>query len=310
MKKIIYTILLLVSTLVVAQQNDNDITLGIYIPEQAEGIPAYARSLLENKLGQIITENGVSDNIYNPRFIITSNITVLNKSIMGTAPTMVALNLDLTLYIGDGVVGNLFSSQSLQLKGIGTNETKAYMSALKRVNVRHPEIQSFISKGKTKIINYYNTNCGQMLKKARALESQNKYEEALVVLTNVPETSDCFNTIKSKIKPLYTKVINRDCSIKLNKARSIWAANQDIESANLAGEILATIAPSASCFGQVKTLYSKITTRVKDLGDRDWNYDLKVLEVQVNTIKAARDVGVAYGKNQPQHVSYNVRGWY
>ncbi len=309
-KRIIYMLLFLVSALTMAQENDNDIYLGVYIPEQAEGIPNYARRLLENKLGQIITENGVSDNVSNPRFIITSNITVLNKNITGTAPAMVALNLDLTLYIGDGLAGNLFSSKSIQLKGVGTNETKAYISALKRINSRNPSIQSFISKGKTRVIDYYNTNCKQIIKKAQALEVQNNFTQALIVLTNVPETSDCFNNVKSKIKPLYIKAINRDCNIKLNRARSVWAANQDIESANLAGEILSTIEPSSACFVQVKALHSKITKRVKDLGDRDWNYALKALEVEVNAIEAARAIGVAYGKNQPDHVSYNVRGWY
>ncbi|GAA3622383.1 hypothetical protein [Flavivirga jejuensis] len=310
MKKLIYNIMLLVSTLAVAQENNNGITLGAYIPAQAEGIPAYAHNMLKNKLAQVITQNGISDNVYNSRFVITPNITVLSKNITGTAPTMIALTLDLTLYIGDGVAGNLFSSQSISLKGVGTNENKAYMSALKKIKPKNPEIQSFISKGKEKIIDYYNTNCSIMIKKAQTLEAQNAFGEALILMTNVPEVSTCFNTIKSKIKPLYTKTINRDCKVKLNEASSIWAANQDIDAANLAGEILSSIEPSASCFGQVKTLYSKIATRVKELGDRDWKYDLKVLEVQANTLEAAREIAIVRAKNQPQHVSYNIRGWY
>ena len=309
MKKIIYIVMFLVSTGMVAQ-NDNGITLGAYIPAQTEGIPAYAQSMLKNKLGRIITENGISDDVYNSRFIITPNITVLSKNITGTAPTMVALTLDLTLYIGDGVAGNLFSSQSLLLKGVGTNETKAYMSALKMIKPKNSEVQSFISKGKQKIIDYYNANCGLMIKKAQALESQNEFEQALIVMTSVPEASTCFSTIKSKIKPLYIKTINRDCTIKLSEASAIWAANQDINAANDAAGLLATIEPSAACFGQVKTLYSKIAARVKELGDRDWNYALKVLEVQADTVKAARDVGIAYGENQPESMTYNVRGWY
>ncbi len=310
MKRSLYTLILLVTTFMVAQENNNGIMLGAYIPEQAEDIPSYAKSMLINKLGQIITQNGISDNVYNSRFIITPNITVLSKNITATAPPKVALNLDVTLYIGDGVAGNLFSSQSIQLKGVGTNETKAYMAALKQLKPKNPQIQNFILKGKQKIIDYYNTNCGLMLKKAQALESQNEYEQALIVMTNVPEASDCFNKVKAKIKSLYIKAINRDCIKKLNEANSIWAANQDIEAANLAGAILSTIDPNASCFGKVKALYSKIASRVKDLSDRDWNYDLKVLEVYGTAVKAARDVGVAYGKNQPQNVTYNIRGWY
>ncbi len=300
----------LVSLAMSGQENDNGITLGTYISEQSEGIPAHARNMLKDKLRLIIIKNGISDNIYNSRFIITPNITVLSKNITGTAPPMVVLNIDLTLYIGDGIAGNLFSSESITLKGVGTNENKAYMTALKRVNPKNPDIQRFISNGKQKIIEYYNNNCNLMVKKAQSLEAQNNFEEALFTLTSVPEASDCFNSVKSKIKPLYTKTINRDCKVKLNEASAIWAANQDIDAANSAGALLANIEPTSSCFTQVKSLYAKIATRVKDLGDRDWNYDLKVLEVQVNTIQAARDVGMAYGKNQPESMTYNVRGWY
>lgn len=310
MKKAIFTILFLSSLIIVAQENNNGITLGAFIPEQSESIPTHARNMLNNKLGRIITENGISDNVYNSRFIITPNITVLTKNITGTAPTMIVLNLDLTLYIGDGIAGNLFSSESIPLKGVGTNENKAYMSALKRINPNNPAIKRFISNGKQKIIDYYNQNCGLMIKKAQNLEAQNNFEEALFTLTNVPEVSDCFNKVKSKIKPLFTKTINRDCKVKLNEAKAIWSANQDIDAANAAGLLLSGIEPTASCFSEVKALYAKIAARVKDLSDRDWNYSLKELEVQADTIQAARDVGLAYGKNQPESVSYNIRGWY
>lgn len=310
MKTLICTLMILVSILSSAQENNNGITLGAYIPEQAESIPKYAEGLLKNKLKRIITENGISDNIYNPRFIITPNITVLNKNITGSAPPMIVLNIDLTLYIGDGIAGNLFSSESLQIKGVGTNENKAYIAALKKVNPKNLNIQQFISSGKQKIIDYYNSNCSLIVKKAKSLEAQNQFEDALITLTHVPESSTCFNTVKSKIKPLYTKTINRDCKIKLNEASAIWAANQDIDAANSAGALLASIEPTASCFSQVKSLYAKIAARVKDLGDRDWKYALKVLEVEANIIQAARDVGIAYGKNQPESVTYNLRGWY
>ncbi|MEW4923354.1 hypothetical protein [Algibacter sp. 2305UL17-15] len=310
MKKIIYCIMFLVSLTLLGQENDNGITLGAYIPEQSEGVPAHAKNMLKNKLERIITENGISDNVYNSRFIITPNITVLTKNITGTAPPMVVLNIDLTLYIGDGIAGNLFSSKSISLKGVGTNENKAYMAALKRVNPKNPDIKRFITNGKQKIIEFYNNNCGLMIKKAQTFEAQNNFEDALFTLASVPEASDCYDKVKSIIKPLYTKTIDRDCKVKLNEASAIWAANQDINAANEAGLLLSSIEPTASCFPQVKTLYAKIAARAKDLGDRNWNYALKVLEVKADTIQAARDVGMAYGKNQPESVTYNIRGWY
>ena len=57
-------------------------------------------------------------------------------------------------------------------------------------------------------------------------------------------------------------------------------------------------------------MFSKISSRVKDLSDRSWNYQLKVLDLKKRAINAARDIGVAYGRNQPQNITYNTRGWY
>ncbi|NOR28334.1 MAG: hypothetical protein GQ540_07385 [Lutibacter sp.] len=312
MKKIIFIALFFVTIVVVAQEkeNNNGILLGAHIPEQAEGIPSNAKSMFVNKLGQIITKNGISDDVNNSRFILVPNVTVLTKNITATAPPKVALNLEVTLYIGDGVAGNLFASESFQLKGVGNNETKAYMSALNRLSPGNSNVQKFISKGKQKIVTYYNENCTLLLKKSASLEAQSKFEEALEVLTKIPEVSTCFNKAKGKVKSLYKKVIDRDCKLKLNEASSIWAANQDIDAANEAGEILASIEPTSACFGQVKSLYSKISARVKELSDRSWRYKLKVLDLKKSEIKAARDIGVAYGNNQPNNVTYNTRGWF
>ncbi len=312
MKKVIYILLFLVVNSLLAQEktSNSGISLAAYVPRQVEGIPASAKRMLLNRLTQVITKNGISENVYNSRFILAPNVSVLSKDITPTAPPKTALNLNVTLYIGDGVSGTLFASESLELKGVGTNETKAYISAIKRLSPKNPQIIEFVAKGKEKIITYYNTNCTNILKKASALEAQNEFEEALVVLTNVPEASTCFTKVKSKIKVLYQKSIDRDCRQKLTEAKAIWAANQDINAANAAGALLSSIEPQGACYGQVKSLYAKIAARVKDVSDRDWNYQLKVLDLKKTYIKAARDVGVAYGKNQPQNVKYNVRGWY
>lgn len=292
--------------------NNDGINLGAYIPEQIETNPRYARSMLLNKLNQIITNNGISDNGYNSRFIITPNITVLSKNITATAPPKVALNLEVTFYIGDGIAGKLFSSEKVQIKGVGTNETKAYMAALRQIKPKNALIQNLIVKGKERIIEYYNNNCDLILKQTNTLASQNKYEEALATMVSIPEASTCFNKIESKINTLYINAINTGCARKLNEAKSIWAANQNLDAANKTGAILATIEPEATCFEEVKALYTNIAERIrtKELLDRDWIYTLKVLDVERTRIRAARDVGVAYANRHNHYVIYKVKHWY
>lgn len=306
--------MLLSSISLIAQKdiNNDGINLGAYIPEQIETIPSYARSMLQNKLNQIITNNGISDNGYNSRFIITPNITVLSKNITATAPPKVALNLEVTFYIGDGIAGKLFSSETVKIKGVGTNETKAYMAALRQIKPKNALIQNLIVKGKERIIEYYNNNCNLILKQVNTLASQNKFEEALATIVSIPEVSSCFNKIEDKINTLYIKAINTSCSRKLNEAKSIWAANQNLDAANKAGAILATIEPKATCFEDVKALYTNIAERVrtKELLDRDWGYKLRILDLKKTAIKAARDVGIAYASHYRHYVVYRVKHWY
>ena len=314
MKNIICYIFFLGSLSIVSQNtiNEDGISLEAYIPEQIETIPAYAKNLLKSKLNQIITKNGIGSGDYESRFIITPNVNVISKNITATAPPMVTLSLEITLYVGDGIEGKLFSSTSIELKGVGTNENKAYISAIKKIESNNPMFQNMLTKSKKRIIEYYNSNCSLITKKANALIAQNKYQEALSALSSVPEVSTCFNMIKNKINSVYIKAINIECTRKLNEASSIWAANQDLNAANDAGAILATIEPEATCFSKIKALYQNIAERVKakELLDRDWQYKLKELNVEKSRIQAARDIGVAYGLNQPRYYTYRIRNWY
>jgi len=62
-----------------------------------------------------------------------------------------------------------------------------------------------------------------------------------------------------------------------------------------------------------KEAYSDTAKRVKELDQREWNFMLKQQQDQVDlekaSIKAVRDIGVAYGTHQ-QPVTYNIRTWW
>lgn len=291
------------------------IILSAYVPDQTEGMPVAAMRSLENKLGQIASANGMGGNSVSSRFILTANVNVVSKDITPTAPPMHAYTLDVTFYIGDGIDGVKFSSYSVSLKGVGQNETKAYLSALKNLKTHDSQYQGFIDKGKTRIVEYYNSRCDFILKEAQSLVSRNEFDAAIYNLTNVPEVcAECYNKCMDAIGLIYQQQIDRDCQLKLAEANALWSANQDINAANSAGEILASIDPLAACYKGAMALNDKIYKRVNELDKREWNYRLKRQDDEVNirkaSIDAAKAIGVAYGKGQPSSVIYNVRGWW
>ncbi len=281
------------------------IALKAWVPQQIENMPGSARKMLANKLTQVVTKNGMAGSGWNQRFIITANITVLTKNLTTTAPPMTALSLGITFYIGDGFEGNIFASEYAEVKGVGTNETKAYMQALKGIKPTSPAMISFVDKGKAKIIEYFNSKCDFIIKEAQTLASQNEFEAAIYKLVSVPEVcSECYNKCMDAVAPIYQKQIDRECKMKLQEAQGIWNAAQDMVAAEQAGAILATIEPEASCFSQVKELSNKIAVRVKQIDDREWKYILKEQAQESERIRAIRDIGVAYGNGQPQNVTY------
>ena len=292
------------------------IVLNSYIAPQAEAIPSHAKRMLLNKLSQITSANGMGGSSLNPRFILTPNITVLTKDITPTAPPMHALTLEVTFYIGDGLDGKLFANSSMQVKGVGQNENKAYIAALKRLSPKNPALKDLIIEGKEKIIEFYNAQCDFFIKEAKTLVGQNKFEEAILKLTSVPDVcKECYDKCMDAVAPIYQKQIDRECNSKLAEAKNAWSAGQDAGAAKNASAHLAEIDPNASCFGDAKKLTSMIAARIKQLDQREWDFKLKQQQDDVNiqkaTIKAARDIGVAYGNNQPDvNVTYNTVGWW
>jgi len=290
------------------EKNDDKskLALAVWIPDQIEGMPIVAKKNLENKLTQMLIDNGFTNDAYNSRFILTANIAVMTKDITPTTPAMHAYTLNITFYIGDGVEGKSFSSFSTTIKGVGDNDTKAYMSALKNIKTTDPAYQSFIDKGKGKIIDYYNTQCDQIIKDARVLASTRQYDEAIWKITGVPSVcSNCWDKCMATLTPIYQQKIDYECQMKVAEATNIWNAGQSWDAAEQAGAILKTIDPKATCFNDAKSLSDRIATKIHDVDKREWNlvYE-KEVGVKKDLIDVYREIGVAWGKNQPQNVTY------
>ena len=156
MKKIITLLILTFAAITINAQVKLDdfgrIVLNTYLPDSI-ALPAEAKNLLITKLNQITSNNGMGGSQANPRFIITANVNVGTKDIIAGPPQMIAQNLDVTLFIGDAVTNTIFSNTTLSLKGVGTNENKAFIDALKTINPKNKEVLAFIEEGNTKIIN-------------------------------------------------------------------------------------------------------------------------------------------------------------
>ncbi len=321
MKITIYILALFFSFSAFSQNNQgktNDagrIALASVVSNSIDGLNPASQSFLKNKLNQITSKYGMGGSAMNERFIITANAQVVTKDITSTAPPMHAYTLEVTFFIGDGVDGKLFASTSKTLKGVGETETKAYKAALKNIKSSDPVFQSFIEEGKNKIIEFYNSQCDFILKEAEMLVSRNEFDAAIYKLVGIPEVcKECYDKAMDAVAPIYQKQIDYECTKLLADARNAWNESQDSYSAQKASQFLGQIDPNSKCFSDSQSLTAEIAKRIKELDQREWDFKLKEQQDNVDlrkvTINAAKEIGVAYGKNQPKNVTYNYRSWW
>ena len=324
----IKTILLLVSLVFIAmpsmdaQNNEgkvddfNRIAIVPYVSDQIENIPLSAKNNLQSKMAQVLTKNNIAGSTgYASQFIMAPNVSVLSKEVLASAPPKVILNLEVAFYIGDGVNGVKFGSSAINVKGVGTNENKAYLSAFKSININNLELTNLINQSKKRILKYYNDGCDFILKEADNLAKQNKFDQALHVLSSIPVVSkDCFNQAQDKIGDIYKQKINRDCSVLLNRATNAWNSVQDYESAKEASMYLNQIEPNSNCYSKVLNLADSIKTGVKRNNDKNWEFLDKqiesITEIEKTQSETNKEIAIAYAKSLPQNVVYNIKGWW
>ena len=287
------------------------IALSAYM-NPSSSIPNNAKKTLKDRMQKIITKNGMGS-AKNTRFIMTANVRELNLEKSETAPVIYIYNLEVNLYIGDGIDGTLFSSCSLEVKAAGDSKDKAYMAALKKIKASDPQYQTFINEGKKKIVDYYTAKCDFIITQAQTKAKNQDFDAAIAELMQVPDVcKECYDKCMAVAQPIYQEKINQDGAKLLAEARGVWSAGQDVAAAEAAAAILAQVNPQSSAFAGAESLNAEMAKRVKELDKREWDFMLKQQQDEVDlekaSIKAIRDIGVAYGENQ-QPTTYNVVWW-
>ena len=271
----------------------------VYAADKSESFPEGAKAMMENKLTQLLTRNGIAGLDYMGQFVLTVTTTPLDKDIIAGPPMKISEKMEMNLYIVDAYAKTIFSSTSFSVKGLGETENKCYLNAISRMPLQSPQIAKFIQEGKQKIIGYYDHEGEALIKKAQFLAKQKKYEEALFHVSLIPQQSKHYDAALAAGQEIYQQYVNNECNINLAYARQAWAAEQNALGAAAAGEYLAKIMPDAGCYGDAMALYKEIKGKVLD----DWKFEMKQyqdgVDLEKQRIEASRAVGVAYGEHQP-----------
>lgn len=303
MKRLIFFIAFVVNITMTAYAQNNGIQLYLYAPNQVEYIPESSMEYLLNNLSSAVTADGLAaQNEYMTQFVLMPKVNVASKNIITNTQTQVVLNIDISLQVVDGMSGTLYASSTVNVKGVGTNETKAYNSAFRSINKKQQQIVVLVKTAKQKILSYYEAEAGNIIKKANLLAAKNNYEEAFYLLSMIPYQCSKFDASISAGLSLWEKYKNYSCNTNLAKAEAIWISGQDYNAAIEAGKYLSQILPDSECYGKAIQLYNEIKKKVGDL----WKFEMKQYDTESELKKAKilafQAIGVAYGRGQQPKV--------
>lgn len=311
MKRIIsvFSCLMLLASSLYAQSNDAPVAGNIPITvvgSAQENVPEGTNTFIENKLQQIISQNGLGSADYYGRFVITASFMPVTKDIVPGPPKQFSENLDVTFYIVDNIDQKIFSSTTVSARAVDASEEKILNKAIRSINVKSPQMTSFVNEGREKIVNYYISQADRIIATAQSLARQRNYEAAFYELSAIPQACGAaYDKAMAAGNVIYQEYVDYMCDVNLAKARSAWMAEQNSYGAYEAGEYLSQILPDAKCYGSAEALYEEIKAKVLD----DWKFEMKKYNDQVALeqarIDAWRQVGVAYGKNKKSD-TYNV----
>jgi hypothetical protein len=251
---------------------------------EESGVPAYARKALTSKLKQIVTRNGLGAEPLSPRFVLTASVDLINKEMTATAPPMTAVEVATTLYIGDAETGQLFASYAYEpSKGVGTNENRAYLSALGRVSATAPAVAAFVEQGKQKIVEFYNSQIDFLLAEAKSLCDSEQYDAAIAKLSGVPSIcKEAYVKAMSEVAVIYQRKLDVEGAAAYNKALAAWNTNKSREGAEAAVSHLAAIHPLSSYAAKgselVKSIeahHAAIEARRLEMEERERQYQMQ-----------------------------------
>jgi len=300
----IFMIAALVAMFTTAFAQTEYLPLTVAVEDLVEPYPTTAKVQITNKLNQMLTQQGMASLDNNGQFVLTAFMIPQDKEVLPGPPMQIIETMNANLYIADVVQKTVLATMEQTVKGIGRDETRAYMDGIKHLNTTSPAVAKFIQEGKNKIIAYYDSEAPRIMIEARTLSEMHQYEHALYLVTAIPAQCKHYNDAIKASLDIFHAYQDYACNQLLQQARMAWAAEQNKVGAEHAGQYLGQIYPDAGCYNEAMELYKEIKAKVLE----DWHFQMKIYQDQVDLekqrIEAARQVGIAYGNHQQPVTTY------
>lgn len=276
-RQVLCVVALLLASVLYSQTLDDVGRMAINVQRPINrSIPTEAMDQLEDKMHQIITTAGISDNAINRRFALTATVSVVKKDIINGSPARVSQTLDITFYVKDVIDKKEYGHATLSSVGVGLNENKAFIMAFANLKPCNPKLQKMIDDSKELVVAFYRTNIDNIIADAYILVQQGQFDKALYQIAQVPDVcTDCTEKCRAATIDIYQKKIDSAGEKLLQSAKAAWTAEPNANGAVKASRYLAKIDLLAACQPQVDELMNEMKEKVKDDERKAWEFELQ-----------------------------------
>lgn len=296
MKNAVYCILILCYFTIgaSAQQTLSSKDMVALTPAIATGLdlPDYAKKVLSQKMIQIVTQNGFGSS--SGEIVLTANVAITDKQVTGTVPAQYIISMEVSLYVLNVLEGVVIDETSVTLKGIDKAENRAMVQAINSLNPKSPAIRNFMNQSRSKIIDYYTTRIPALVAKAKSLADRAEYEEALAVLSYIPESVDEYPAIADQMVKIYLKKADKDAQALIQEANAQLAVKDYPRALNA----LIAVDPSSAHFGTATKMINSITQTINAEQKAAMEAQLKQIEADKEARQKAQDDAVMLEKQR------------
>lgn len=218
-------------------------------------------NMLVSKVDQMIARNcaGVTT-ASSVMFAVCPEIIFTDENVVRTGARNVYVKRgELSLSVINRMDGSQFAALSIAVEGSGTSESQAVRGMLARINIADTRFTHFIRGAQERIVKYYAAILPSLLTKAEMYASKQQYEDAILVLSVIPETTEGYDAVATRLTDYYQKELNTVAQRQINKAKALLVKHDR----NGAIDILSDVDPLSDKSEEAMKLIDRIRDEIK-----------------------------------------------
>lgn len=164
LKVLILAMLVMLASLAVNAQDDKsseqNMSVRVLMPVN-KNVKDEALTVLNNRLNQAVTLNGMGSSTNENRFLIVSSVTVLSNEATASVPPQYMAEVEVAVFFVDNINKTILSQETITKKGLDSSNDKAVSKAIQQIQARDPKLKKLIKIGKDKALQDYQATEGK-----------------------------------------------------------------------------------------------------------------------------------------------------